>query len=255
MKLYKIYFSPTGGTKKVVDIIGGAWECEQTDIDLSDPKEADADHLFQKEDVCLIAVPSFGGRAPKEALDRIRKMAGGNAGAVLIAVYGNRAYEDTLLELKDTAVKAGFCCRAAVAANAEHSIMHQFGTGRPDDRDQQELVSFAERIKQAQEHFGESAEVEVPGNRPYREFGGVPFKPNAGKNCTKCGLCAEKCPTGAIPKDNPASTDPKKCISCMRCVKVCPKHARDLNKLMLMAASQKMKKACSQRKPNELFLA
>ena len=34
MKLYEIYFSPTGGTKKVTEIIGSAWTCEKERIDL-----------------------------------------------------------------------------------------------------------------------------------------------------------------------------------------------------------------------------
>ena len=48
--------------------------------------------------------------------------------------------------------------------------------------------------------------------------------------------------------------DTEKCISCMRCVAICPKKARKLNKVLLFAASQKMKKACGGRKKNELFL-
>ncbi|MBD9336332.1 MAG: 4Fe-4S dicluster domain-containing protein, partial [[Ruminococcus] faecis] len=72
--------------------------------------------------------------------------------------------------------------------------------------------------------------------------------------CGSCGLCAAKCPSGAIPSDNPKQTDKDKCISCMRCISVCPTHSRKLNPLMLAAASQKLKKACSGRKENELFL-
>lgn len=254
MKLYKIYFSPTGGTKKVIDILAGTWQCEQTEIDLSDRNAEFFKYIFQKEDVCLIAVPSFGGRVPEAALAGIRDMAGGDARAVLVAVYGNRAYEDTLLELKDTVSTAGFCCAAAVTANAEHSIMHQFGAGRPDLQDQQELAAFAEKIKSSFEKKDITAELKVPGNRPYREFGGVAFKPTAGSKCTRCGLCAEQCPVGAIPKDDPASVDAMKCISCMRCIKVCPEQVRKLNEIMLFAASRKMKNACSQRKQNELFI-
>ena len=36
MKLFEIYFSPTGGTKKVVKIISNSWNCEKTEIDLCD---------------------------------------------------------------------------------------------------------------------------------------------------------------------------------------------------------------------------
>ena len=96
--------------------------------------------------------------------------------------------------------------------------------------------------------------VHVPGDRPYREYGTIPLIPGASHTCGSCGLCAAKCPSGAIPSDNPTQTDKDKCISCMRCISVCPTHSRKLNPLMLAAASQKLKKACSGRKENELFL-
>ena len=35
MKIYNIYFSPTGGTKKVTDMLGSAWREEKQEIDLS----------------------------------------------------------------------------------------------------------------------------------------------------------------------------------------------------------------------------
>ena len=33
MKLNLIYFSPTGGTKKVLDIISEEWNCDKREID------------------------------------------------------------------------------------------------------------------------------------------------------------------------------------------------------------------------------
>ncbi len=88
--------------------------------------------LLKEEDICLVAVPSYGGRVPGLAVSRLRQIKGNSARAVLIAVYGNRAYEDTLVELRDVLEEAGFSCVAAVAAVAEHSIMRQFAAGRPD---------------------------------------------------------------------------------------------------------------------------
>ena len=46
----------------------------------------------------------------------------------------------------------------------------------------------------------------------------------------------------------------KKCIGCMRCVKQCPHKARKVNGAMVSIAAMAIKKACSVRKENELFL-
>lgn len=254
MRLVQIFFSPTGGTKRVLDIITSVWDCEKTEIDLSDPNRDFSNIMLEESDLCLAAVPSFGGRVPETALTRLKEIRGNGASAVMIAVYGNRAIDDTLLELKDTLVSLNFRCVAAVSAVAEHSIMRRFGTGRPDKKDKQELLAFARKIKEAAVHNGAASKLSVPGKFPYREYHGVPFKPKAGKDCTRCGLCAQKCPTGAIPKDNPSLVEKEKCISCMRCIALCPVQARTLNRAMLFAASQKMKKACASRKENELFL-
>lgn len=252
MSTYLISFSPTGGTTKVLEAFGKHFSVE-TKIDLTENKRFE-EYQFCEADLCLIGVPSFGGRVPESAVNRICQLKGNRAQAILIAVYGNRAYEDTLLELKDTMSKSGFRTVAAVAAIAEHSIMHQFAAGRPDGEDEKELEQFAVSIKEILLADPQRSDVTVPGNAPYREFGGLPIKPKAGKNCSKCGLCAAKCPVCAIPKEDPSITDNEKCISCMRCVAICPNNARKLNKLMLFFASHKMKKVCMERKENELFI-
>lgn len=261
MKLYEICFSPVGGTEKAADILAGEWNCEKVKIDLTDPHMDGSDWPIDPEDVCLAAVPSYGGRVPATAMERIEMLKGNGAMAVLVCVYGNRAYEDTLLELEDGLLKSGFSCVAAVAAVAEHSIMHQFGAGRPDGQDIEELKSFAAKIQEklsaaaeGEKNGGLDRSVPVPGNRPYKEYHGVPFKPQPGRSCNRCGLCADRCPVQAISRENGFEADKERCISCMRCVAVCPQHARDLNKAVLFAASQKMKKACGSRKKNELFL-
>ena len=69
----------------------------------------------------MAAVPSYGGRVPEIAVSRLKQMKGNGARAVLLVVYGNREYEDTLLELSDVMEAAGFSPVAAVAAVAEHS--------------------------------------------------------------------------------------------------------------------------------------
>ena len=146
MSIYAIYFSPTGGTEKIVTFIAEQFG-EYQSIDLCE-KTSDLTNDFSEEDLCIIGVPSFGGRVPAIALERIKGLSGNNATAILITVYGNRAYEDTLIELEDTLIEKNFTCQAAIAAIAEHSIMHQFATGRPDQNDLTVLTDFVRKIKE-----------------------------------------------------------------------------------------------------------
>ncbi len=153
-----------------------------------------------------------------------------------------------MAEMEDAAKACGFRVIAAVAAVAEHSIISKYAAGRPDAADEAQLTDFASRIFQQD---GEA--VSIPGNRPYRKAGGAGLVPKVTKHCIKCGLCADKCPVGAIVRETFAA-DSKKCISCMRCVKQCPHNARQVSKTMVSAAALALKKACSVRKENELFL-
>lgn len=254
MSVYEITFSPTGGTKKVADIFTEAFSGERTYVDLISQKTDYSVYSFGAEDICIVSVPSYGGRVPDIAARRLSQMKGSGAKAVLIAVYGNRDYDDTFAELQDVLEEAGFVCIAGVAAVAEHSIMRQFAAGRPDEQDERELAEFAVRIRTAMEEGSISGDLKLPGNRPYREYGGVPMKPQVGKACVRCGYCAGECPVGAIPADDPSKTDSEKCISCMRCIALCPQKARSVNKALLATGSMALKKACSGYKKNELFL-
>lgn len=248
MRAVEIIFSPTGGTEKVAHIISHRWSSPTETIDLSDPKTNFSKCEIKTEDMVLIAMPSFGGRAPAIAIQRLKQIAGNGANCTLVCVYGNRAYEDTLVEMEDAAKMCGFRVIAAIAAVAEHSIISKYAANRPDASDETQLSDFADRILQK-----DGDDVSIPGNRPYKKSGGGGLVPKATGDCVKCGLCAEKCPVQAIDPET-FKADSKKCISCMRCVKQCPHDARKVSKAMVTVAALAIKKACSVRKENELFL-
>lgn len=253
MKLYHITFSPTGGTQRVSAVLIKALGGEATSVDLTDSRQDFSAVRLTQEDVAVISVPSYGGRVPAVAVERLTAIRGQRARAVLVCVYGNRAYEDTLVELEDAARQAGFRVVAAVAAVAEHSIVRQVAAGQPDAQDAEQLAAFGEKIR-AKLSAGDLSEPELPGNRPYKKAGGAGIVPKATGACNRCGVCAAKCPVQAIPKDDPSKVDAKTCISCMRCVAVCPQKARKVNPLLLSTAGLMLKKACSGRKECELFL-
>ena len=249
MKIHQIIFSPTGGTQRANEILcqGMDKECVVTDLCV---KAADIRlPNIQEDDLAVIAMPVFAGRVPALAVERLRMVNPNSAKCVVVAVFGNRAYDDALLEMQGVATEMGF---RVIAAVAEHSIIRKYGKGRPDADDEQTLRQFgADIVKKAESN--DCTMPQVPGNRPYKKGGKVP-QPKGRRGCNHCGVCASQCPVDAIPLSDPKTVDSAKCISCMKCVSVCPTGARGIGVVMNFLATQGLKKVCATRKGNKLYI-
>ena len=254
MRVYNVIFSPTGGTKKVAEIFANAFADEYRNIDLTDVNFEGCS--LEENDVCIVSVPSFGGRVPVEAAKRMAKLTGNGAKAILITAYGNREFEDTLVEMQDILQNAGFVPVAAVAALAEHSIIRTFAAGRPDANDEKVLADFALKIKKKLELGADlNSKLVLPGNRPYKQLPPMfPSKPQLTESCVKCGLCVKMCPVQAIPEDLSVSMDAEKCISCMRCEAICPVKGRKVAEPVIEFLTAKLNEGAKGYKENQLFL-
>ena len=218
----KIYFSPTGGTKKSVDAMAAALGGETVAYDVTvDAKPAP--HTFDADDFVIFGMPVYGSRIPKVAAARIGEFKGNQTPCIVAAVYGNVRVGDALVELADMAKAQGFVVKGAAALVARHTF-GEIQVDRPDTDDLAEDQAFAR--KAAENPAGKR--ISVPGNRPYKDGGnGGGFRPLTSDTCTACGLCVTSCPTQAIAAD--CKTIGDTCISCFRCIRICPVGAKNMN--------------------------
>ena len=242
------HFSPTGGTKKVADAIAAGFHIPVVEMDLT---EADPSATLGEKDALLAVLPVFAGRVPQISLERLAALKGNGQKAVAVVVYGNREYEDALLETKDVLETNGFQVIAAAAFIAEHSIVRSIATGRPDAEDEVLCRQFAADVMAKAD---DAAPVQVPGNTPYKELKPSAFHPAASESCIKCGVCADQCPVGAIPLDDPSRTNNDLCINCMRCVQVCPVRSRALPDAFLAMITQMLNQNAVGYKRPTVFL-
>lgn len=256
-KITAVYFSPTGTSKRIARAIAGAMatalNMETADFPLTLP--ADRKNLlpeFGEGDVLVLALPVYAGRVPAIAEPIIKKLSGRGTPAVAAAVYGNRDYDDALLEMSDILSARGFRIAAAGVFIGEHSLSGKVGGGRPDAADLKAAENFgkaaAEKIaKNSFENF------EIKGNRPYRERpAAAPCAPKTGENCAECMICAQNCPAGAISFENPREIS-EGCLRCCACVKGCPSGSKFFDDEIFAKFKAFLEANCAARKDPELF--
>lgn len=252
MKVTTIYFSATYTTKRVVEAVAANLSNEVAAYDITNDTSTDVVSTPANE-LLVVGVPVYAGRVPAMAAERLRRFRGDNTPAVVVAVYGNRHYDDAVLELHDIMTECGFRSVSAGAFIAQHSIFPKVGKARPDADDMADIKVFAERTLTVL--AGDFGDISLPGNRPYKVPGGIPIWPTASKKCTACGACARLCPTGAIDPASPKGVDKTKCIKCGRCIVVCPSKARRFYGIKYTLAAVRFNSAFAVRRENEMWFA
>lgn len=243
-KVWAVYFSATDTTKKTVltiaDEAARLLGAEREDYDFTLPGMRENGFAAGKDDLVIFGTPVYAGRVPNVLLKYLATIQGNGALAVPVVLFGNRNFDDGLIELRDILENTGFHTVAAAAFVGEHSFSKTLAAGRPDADDMKEALAFAGKVAEKVKGLPEGeapAPVEVDGvPHPYRGY----YQPRDRKGvsidirkvkslvsdaCDDCKICADVCPMGSISHENVREYTGI-CIKCGACIKKCPKQAR-----------------------------
>ena len=243
-KVWAVYFSATDTTKKTVltiaDEAARLLGAEREDYDFTLPGMRENGFAAGKDDLVIFGTPVYAGRVPNVLLKYLATIQGNGALAVPVVLFGNRNFDDGLIELRDILENTGFHTVAAAAFVGEHSFSKALAAGRPDADDMKEALAFAGKVAEKVKGLPEGevpAPVEVEGvPHPYRGY----YQPRDRKGvsidirkvkslvsdaCDDCKICADVCPMGSISHENVREYTGI-CIKCGACIKKCPKQAR-----------------------------
>lgn len=270
-RINKMYFSATGTTQTIVDGIAKRL-VENTgrpvninNYDFTLPAGRKDARSFTKEDLLIIGVPVYAGRVPNILVKYLNTITGDGALAVPVVVFGNRDYDDALLELKDILESHNFTVIAAGAFVGEHSFSKTLGGNRPDEKDMMLVYRFADQVYQKIAIQDKFNSIQVKGNRPYRKYyapkdeSGEPVKdfrlisPETSEDCVDCKTCAEVCPMGSIDYDNVTQVTGI-CIKCCACIKKCPTKAKHFADPRFLRHKHELEIAFDRRTEPEWFV-
>lgn len=268
--VWAVYFSGTGTTETVVTHIAKnvaeTLNAEYKPYSFNMPAVRQQEIAFSPDDLVVFGIPVYAGRIPNLLLPYIKeKVKGCGALAVPVVLFGNRNFDDALIELRNTLEEDGFHTVTAGAFVGEHSFSRILGAGRPDADDMALVQKLADETAKKVSTLTAAPQqpIAVTGCdpiRPYytpRDRHGNPInilkvKPKTTDACTQCGLCAEICPMGAIdPTD--ATKVPGICIKCCACEKKCPVGAKYYDDAGYLFHKTELEEVYERRAEVELF--
>ena len=270
-KIWAVYFSGTGTTRRTVERIAGGiasrLNLPAESVDFSRPAVRQETMGFGEKDLVVFGTPVYAGRVPNVLLPFLReRIVGGGALAVPVVLFGNRNYDDALIELRNILAADGMHPVAAGAFVGEHSFSRVLGADRPNAEDEALMDEFAARVAALAAGLDAAPvkSVAVRGQEPLRPYytprdrAGNPInilkvKPKTDlSRCGGCGLCADLCPMGSI---DPADVSAVRgiCIKCCACVKCCPTGAKFFDDAGYLYHQHELEAQYARPAENEVF--
>lgn len=256
-------FSPTSGTRKI-----GLWLTQQLSAHsglnwehrpFTLPVQRKEPLLFAEHMRLIFAVPVYAGRVPSLMRPYLDQMRGEGAKVFLLAVYGNRDFDDALREMEYLSTAAGMKVVGGAALIARHVLVPGIAQGRPDEEDYSALLAQIPRIHRA---FEEGISASMPGKEElsYYQPKGVQgeavnmisLKPTTAPGCIHCLQCVKSCPLGSIDPKDPSHT-PGKCMKCCACVLACPLRLKSFDDPGFLSHRDALAKMLTTRKEPAFF--
>lgn len=268
-KIYSIYFSPTGSTKNICNklcqksskVLNKNYE--EIDFTLMDKRKKI--YKFGKNNLIIFGMPTYAGRLPNKIMPDVKKSFIGDQTPVInVQTYGNRNYDDSLIEQRIILEENGFISIGGMAAVCRHVFSNKIAKNRPDQNDSKKMDDFIinifEKIKSSKKLRAEKFKGDYNLTKYYQ-----PLKENLEKanflkakpktdidKCTDCKICAKVCPMGVIDY-NDVSTINSPCIKCQACIVKCPENAKYFDDEDFLSHVKMLEKNYQTQKEIEFF--
>ena len=266
------FYSATGNTKLVVETIGraaaGKLGVPFETFDFTLPAARGGVTAYAPTDLVLVATPVYAGRVPNKMLPFVQTGFEGNGAlAVPVVTFGNRNFDNGLIELRNELEAHGFHTVAGAGVVCEHVFSSKLATARPDAADLEALAAFGAAVAEKAAALAQlpAAPIAVRGDDPvgpyYTPLGtdGKPAvflkaKPLTDPaKCDSCGVCAQVCPVGSIPADDFTAVTGI-CIKCQACIKKCHTGAKYFEDAAFLSHVAMLEQNYSRRAESEFFI-
>ena len=249
MKVLLAYFSATGNTAAVAEVIANAMTdlgAEVTRHDVTSFEDRRKKIDLEPYQAFVFGAPAYSMRAPRVMSDWWATLDGRGRKCATFFTYGGFRVYPAHYYAKKNLEESGF----TIVSSAEFPGKHSFNLGgwaamesRPDDSDFDAAREYARKIMKRftgedpdtlgaleEPEFSEEQLDKFETHR-FKTVTQVPTR--GGEDCSMCLICEEQCPTGAM-KSEIGEADKKECIVCLRCVANCQDEVLHINDLSII---------------------
>jgi len=271
MKVLIAYFSASGNTAKMSEIISQTMSDKGAETELFDvaPKKERDKFSLEGYDAVVFGFPVYANRAPRVMREWLAELDGKGKKCSTFFTYGgvevHPAHRSTREILESRQFK--------LVSSAEFLARHTFNIAgweaveeRPDNSDIQVARDYAARTLERFQEVDPPVPPEFPAGKDYETLDQTEkgmkqaiqqFPSRQGEDCSMCMECEEQCPTDAITAEG-GEADTDKCILCLRCVYVCPDQVLSISDMAplfqaVMQRNNETKESLSKKESRSYF--